>query len=104
MMNNDMERKLINLTKILQIKCNNNFSYIDFTKDYNFKLLTILFKDWSTPFKFIERGGSYNGVITDYWAHRSKENYIEYLEYHLPKVLESCRIKVLSCASILKWE
>lgn len=75
------------LTELLGL---GNLIAIDFTQDDNFEMLKSVFEQWSTPFKFIEKGQAYNGVQANYQAHKNKENYIRFLVHNLPPVLPVC--------------
>ena len=73
---------------------------VDYMLPSNFQKLKSIFKEWSSPFSFIE-SGEYKNF---YWAHRSAENYIIFLGFSLYRVMSSCLIKPIKQAQQIKWE
>lgn len=111
----NIENRSEELAKLLNIKpkyitkeignvlgfCNTTIKYVypNFTKQDNFNKLKYVFKEWSTPFSFIE-----DGEFKDfYWAHRSINNYIEFLSFSLPKVMPSCLARAAQKAQKINW-
>jgi len=90
--------ELCNANKDLNtILCTNG---VDYLLPSNFQKLRSIFKEWSTPFSFIE-SGEYKNF---YWAHRSVENYIRFLSFSLYRVMSSCLTKPIEQAQATKWE
>lgn len=91
------------LCSLLEIECNKNNLFPDLSSDNNFENLKQVFDKWSTPFKFIKRGEYYNGILTNYWAHQSRENYIIWLSVSLKQVLPVCLNNTKNVAKKLIW-
>ena len=72
----------------------------DLTNKNNLQKLKSIFKEWSNPFNFIE-DGEYKDF---YWAHRSGDNYICFLNMALPRIMSSCLNKAIKQAQQIEWE